>query len=254
MNGFIPFLKKEGLEYIRNFKWWILLGVFFLLGMMSPLLAKLLPEIISGMEMEGMVITLPEPTYMDAYAQLFKNISQLGYVIVLLIFGGILSSEISKGTLVMILAKGLSRNAVILSKYVMALFAWTVSFLLAVGTTLGYTVYLFDEIKLGGLPLALFCLWLFGAFILALLLFSSTVAPGGFGGLILTASLLIFLLIVNVIPQIKEYNPVTLAQDSLAIVEGTIQLEDRLLTIGLTLGILGILLFLSLQIFKKMKL
>jgi len=254
MNGFIAFLTKETLEMIRNFKIWILLGVFLLFGMMSPLLAKIFPEILSGMEMEGMVIALPEATYLDAYAQLFKNISQLGYVILLLIFGGILQTEVTKGTLTMILAKGLPRRVVLLSKYTMAIILWTVSLFLGSLTALGYTAYLFDDMKMGGFFFALFSLWLFGCFMIALLLFSSTIARGGYGGLIITVSILFLLLIANMIPKVNDFNPITLAQDSLNLVKGTIQWGDRIPTISITLGSLFLLLFASIKSFKKMKL
>jgi ABC-2 type transport system permease protein len=71
MRSYIAFTKKELLEQLRTYKCLIILSVFFILGMMSPLFAKLMPDIIGGMEIEGIQITIPEPTAVDAYTQFF---------------------------------------------------------------------------------------------------------------------------------------------------------------------------------------
>ena len=92
MRGYFAFIKKEFTEQLRTFRVLILFAVFFIFGMMSPLLAKLLPDILSGMELQGMTINIPEPTAMDAYSQFFKNTTQMGVIVILLVFGGIISN------------------------------------------------------------------------------------------------------------------------------------------------------------------
>ncbi|MBK8434017.1 MAG: hypothetical protein IPL28_23205 [Chloroflexi bacterium] len=80
---------------------------------------------MASMAIEGVSITVPEPTAVDAYSQLFKNLTQMGMIVLLLVFGGMLSNEIARGTLLNMLTKGLSRHAVILAKYTVALLLWT---------------------------------------------------------------------------------------------------------------------------------
>ena len=167
MRGFIAFTKKEFLESLRTYRCLILISVFFLFGMMSPLLAKLMPEILAGVEMQGMSIMLPEPTAMDAYSQFFKNMTQMGILVLLLVFGGMLSGERSRGTLVPILAKGLQRHTVLLSKFISAVMLWTMAYITAAVVNYGYTRYLFRATVVNSLAFSLFCLWLFGCLILA---------------------------------------------------------------------------------------
>lgn len=249
MRGYYAFVKKELLEQLRTFKWLIVLSVFFLFGMMSPVMAKLLPDIMSGMEIEGMVIVMPEPTQMDAYGQFFKNFTQMGILIVLLVFGGTLSSELVKGTLVNILAKGLPRTTVILSKYTAAVLLWTIGYLLAGLTAYGYTEYLFQDSKVDNLLFAMFCLWLFGVFILALIMLSSTMAPGNFGGLVLSAVAIVAMLMMDIVPKTHPYNPITLASENVALLSGATELKElyatMIITVILTLGCLSgaVLLF-----------
>jgi ABC-2 type transport system permease protein len=188
--------------------------------MMSPLLAKLMPEILGSMEMQGIKIVLPEPTAIDAYAQFFKNFTQMGILILLLVFGGTLSNELSRGTLINILAKGMSRNNVLLSKYIAAVFLWSFGYAMAAGVTIGYTSYLFGDARVNHLFLALFCLWLFGCLVLALIILSSAVTSGSFGGLILTAIVIVLMLLLGSFPAVARFNPITLASENMKLITG----------------------------------
>ncbi len=239
----LAFLRKEFLEQIRTGKGLILLSVFFLFGMTSPLLAKLLPEILGSMDLQGVKLVLPEPTAIDAYAQFFKNFTQMGILILLLIFGQTLSSELTKGTLINILAKGLPRSSVLLSKYIAAVTLWTIGYAMAAGVTVGYTVYLFQAAGIQHLFLAFACLWLFGCLVLAFVLLSAAIIPGSFGGLVLTAVLILLMLMLGILPAAAQFNPVTLASENMGLITGMTKpdslITPMIITIVLTLGSLA---------------
>lgn len=237
MNGYRAFFKKELLEALRTHKVLILFSLFLLFGLSSPLLAKFLPEILRSMPMEGIEITIPEPTKLDGYAQFFKNNTQMGVLGFLLIFGGMLSQDVSQGTLVNMLTKGLGRSAVILAKFSAAAFLWTLALLLSIGAALGYTILLFGDAAVPHLWLAMFSFWFFGLFLLAVLLFSSTLVKGPLGGLLLTGGVLALLLVVNILPQVSPYNPMTLAAIPMPLLTGVKEPMD-LLRPGLTTGLL----------------
>ena len=211
MRGYIAFVKKEFMENIRTFKLMILFIVFFIYGMISPLLAKLMPEIMRSVDMQGLTMVIPDPVIMDAYAQFYKNVSQTGLLVLVLIFGGMLTNEISRGTLVNVLTKGLSRKNVIFAKFTVAVMLWTASLLIAFVTDLGYTVYLFpDETVYNAIP-ALLALWLFGIFLIALIIFSSTLVRGGFACLMVVMLVVVALFMIDIIPGTEAYNPILLA-------------------------------------------
>lgn len=250
MNGFTAFFKKELLEAIRNHRFLILFSVTAIFGMMSPLTAKMMPDILANFSVEGMVLKVPEPTFIDAFAQFFKNFSQMGMAVLLLVFGGLLSQDLAKGTLIIPLSKGLSRNAVILAKYAAALTLWTLSYALAGMIHYGYTLYLFQPISVSHLFFSLFCLWLFGAFLLAFLLMASVITRGAFGGLLLTAASLAVLLICQAL-GLDRFNPLTLASDNVALLTGKTDF-GHLLGIAWITGVLILgALILAMAIFKK---
>lgn len=254
MKNYVVFLKKELRENVANYKAIIMAAAFLLFGMMSPLLAKLMPEILSGMDLNGMKIQIPQATAMDAYAQLFKNLTQMGLLVFLLVFCGILSNELTKGTLVLILTKGLSRNTVILSKFTAALLVWTVSLALSVVTAYGYTVYLFPEGKANHLLFSVFCLWLFGVFLLALILLSSSAIGGSFGGLVLPAAVLFVLLILNVFPKMEKWNPITLASKNVELISGSAKISEMIPLVWLTAAASVVVLAAALALFRKARL
>ena len=251
MRGYIAFVKKEILESIRTFKLLILMIVFFVFGMMSPLTAKLLPEILNNFALEGMTITLPEPTAIDAYTQFFKNMTQTGLVIMILVFSGILSTEYSKGTLINVLTKGLSRHAVILAKYTVYLGLWTVSLAVSFATTYGYTAYLFTQEGIVNLLFSVFCLWLFGSFLLVIFMFAATLVKSSYGSMLMTVLILGILFFINVIPKLQKYNPLTLVSNNISMLAKTYDLSTIYTSMFITaIATIG-LLFTSLLIFKK---
>ncbi|MDD5018621.1 MAG: ABC transporter permease subunit [Eubacteriales bacterium] len=251
MRGYIAFTRKEFTEQIRTYKTLIMLAVFVVFGMMSPLLAKLMPEFLSSMAIEGVKITMADPTYLDAYTQFFKNITQMGIIVTLLVFSGCVSSEVTKGTLINILSKGISRSAVIISKYTASVTLWTLSFAAAAAVNYGYTAYLFGSHSTHNLLLSCLCLWLFGAFVISVTFFASTLTKGNYGGLLVTAAILGVLLMLNMMPESVRYNPVSLAANNMALLNNTVSTADMMAALGVTLVSTVLCLTVALCIFRK---
>ncbi|TGA98876.1 ABC transporter permease [Sporolactobacillus shoreae] len=251
MSGFTAFFKKEIVEYLRSYKALILLCVFIIFGMMSPLLAKMMPDILSHQAINGITLNIPKPTFYDSFGQFFKNLSQMGMAVLLLIFGGVLSQDLSKGTLIMLLAKGLSRHAVILAKFAAALILWTASYAFAVMIQWGYTLYLFDKLPVPHLFFSLFCLWLFGIFILTILLMSSTLVGGAYSGLFLTTAALGALIVCQFIPGTDRFSPLALASDNAGLMTGAANLHHAVTAVWITVILIVSALAVSLVVFKK---
>lgn len=251
MKNFVAFLKKELLESVRTYKLLIILTVFFVFGMMSPLTAKLLPEILSSFMPEGIKITIIEPTAVDAWAQFFKNISQLGLFMTVILFSGILSTELSKGTLINMLTKGLSRSAVILSKFTSMAIIWTLSYTAAFIITWGYAIYLFPGDIVSNLLLSVFCLWLFGLFLLSLLLLGATLTKSNYGCLLLTGAVIGVLMFCNIVPNVQKYSPISLAAFNVSLLTNAVAASELLWPIVITSLCASACVIASVLIFNK---
>ncbi|RHP30555.1 ABC transporter permease [Lachnotalea sp. AF33-28] len=256
MKPYTAFLKKEFIEAIRTYRILILAAVFLLLGMMSPLTAKLLPELLpslmESMPEGGVTITVPDPTAMDAYTQMFKNLTQMGLIVLLFVYAGMLSGEIGKGTLINLLTKGLNRNAVILTKYFSSLLIWTASAALMTGVSIGYTWVLFPaDAAVPHLFLSVACVWLFGAWLLSLILFSSSVIPGYIGGLALPVLCFFALMFLDILPSFQPLSPIRLVTDNLALLKDGPVFDTVIRPLSSTLLLTILNLFTAAAIFNR---
>ncbi|MCL2411510.1 MAG: ABC transporter permease [Treponema sp.] len=236
-------------------------AVFFVLGMISPLTARFMPQIITwAMEsdptMRGMDFAalgfFTEPSAIDSWAQFFGNVGQMGLFVLVVVFAGFLSSEISNGTLTIILTKGLSRSSVILSKLTNAIFIWTISLGLAFATCQFYTFYLFPKNILQDLFFAVFCLWLLGVFLLTLTMLMAALTTKSYICMLAAGTVVIFLNIINIIPNVSRYNPVTLAGLPMQLLAETIKREHIYPTLAATaIGTAALTLFAIISFNKR---
>lgn len=254
MNYFAVFLKKELIESLRTYKFLIILLVFMVFGITNPLVAKLTPDLLAGLVPQGGSITFPPPTSINSWTQFFKNTQQMGMLVLLLVFSGILSSEINRGTLINLLTKGLPRPVVILAKYAAMTLVWSVSFFTSFLLTWIYTHYLFADEKSGSLLSASLLLWLFGSFMLALLLFASTLVKRTYAALLVTAGVTVVLMMAGMIPGFASYSPLFLASGSMGLVAGVLKPMDFLPALGVTLTSLSGLLGAAIAVFQRKQL
>ena len=113
MRAYLAFTKKELFELTKTYKLLLIVTVFLIFGFMNPVVAKFTPDLMESLMEEGIKISLPEPTIFDSWTQFFKNTTQMGLIILVIIFSGLISNELSKGTLINMLTKGLSRKTVV---------------------------------------------------------------------------------------------------------------------------------------------
>jgi ABC-2 type transport system permease protein len=117
-DGFDSFVRKETVEIFRTWRIWVLPGIALFFALSGPVLAKLTPQILDmvGMGQSGVVIKIPTPTFYDSYAQWIKNLSQIVLFAIIIIYGGLVSSERKSGTAVLVLTKPVSRAAFVVAK------------------------------------------------------------------------------------------------------------------------------------------
>ncbi|MBV7390769.1 ABC transporter permease [Enterococcus sp. ALS3] len=218
-------LKKESIEAYRTKKLIIILLVFAILGIMNPLLAKLMPEIMKTAMPANMQINLPEPTALDAWTQFFKNLTQMGLIVFILSFGDVMSKEIGSSKLIPLVTKGLKRGSVLIGKYLFLIILWTVAISLNFLISWGYTVYFFSTELVKNLFPSVLAIWLFGILLISILLLSSTMFSKWNSLFVLLLSLGV-MLILNFWPAFKSGNPLSLASHNMAILTGKVDLSD----------------------------
>ena len=175
---------------------------------------------------EGMLINLPEITALDSWLQFYKNVPQMGLIVFILLFSTMMSKEIEKGTLVILLTKGLHRSTVITTKFFMALCYWTLAITLSFTITYAYTAYYWDQSQLQHLLFAASCLYVFGILLLAVTLWGNTVFSSSYGGILVTLIGVISLFIITIFPKASSWNPLELMTAAPLLLTGEIIPSD----------------------------
>jgi len=259
MKNYFIFLKKELFEAAKTYKILIMGAVFLIFGMGSPLMAKFTPEIIkwamesdpamAGMDFSGLIT---QPAALDSWYQFYSNIGQMGFIVLVVIFSGMLSSELSSGTLIIMLSKGLSRCAVILSKLTSAVLIWTGSFILSFLTAWLYTSYIFDNTVMN-LFFAMLCLWVFGLFLLTVTAFMATLVNKSYACMFSAGAVVIILSLIDLIPKIKKYNPLSLSISSRMLLSNDVIPKDFLPAIIVTVILIAVFTVFAVITFNKRK-
>jgi len=91
-------LRKEIREQARTMRLLAVVAVFAILGLLSPVFARYVREIVEavgGGQLGGMI---PAPSIRDAVAQFTKNTGQFGVLIAILVAMGSVAAEKERGT------------------------------------------------------------------------------------------------------------------------------------------------------------
>lgn len=222
MTGFTVFARKEALEILRTWRRWVLPGILVFFAVTGPPLARYTPQIVkafAGSQLAG--FTVPEPTYLDSYAQWTKNLTQIALFALIIIYGGLVSAESRSGTAVLVLTKPVSRSAFVLVKT--AVNAVFVTVLLVVGTALtwGLTAAFFGTAPASGLwGSALVWLVLAVQFI-ALMTVLSVVIGSAAGAAGAGLGVYVLLSIAAVWKPLASYSPAGLPTQATSLAAGT---------------------------------
>lgn len=257
MSGFRVLLRKELAEAWQTRRLPVVAGLFAVIGMLSPLTARYLPEIMQAALGDQLPVTLPAPTTIDAVQQLQKNLAQLGALAAIALAMGSVSGELDRGTAALVLAQPVTRPAFLAAKLVAIGVVLAIATLFAALAAFVYTAVLFEVPPIGGWLAMAVLSWL-ALTVWAALTFvasaatGSTMAAAGIGFVAL-----IGLSLASIVPAVDRLLPTGLTAPSVLLASGATATLDggRLLTALLgTLVIIGACLALAVLTFRRREL
>ena len=256
MKATFTFVKKEITEQIRSGRLLIILALFFLLGVMNPLVAKLTPWLLEtlsdSMAESGMTVTLVKISAMDSWVQFFKNMP-IALVAFVLLQSAIFTREYSSGTLLLSLTKGLHRFKVIVAKAFVLFAVWSVGYWLCFGITYLYNDIFWDNAVAKSLLPSCLYWWLFGVFTVSLITLFSTLCATNTGVLVGTGSTVLFSYLVGLLPKINRYLP-TFLTDGNSLIYGVLGGKAYAVAVVVTVLLTVLCFVVSVPIFNKKQL
>lgn len=238
MNGFRVLLGKELQEAWRTRRLPVIGLLFLAVGLLSPLTARYLNEILTAALGNQLPVALPAPTAATSLEQLQKNLGQLGALAAIALAMGSVSGELDRGTAALVLAQPATRGAFLAAKLTAIAIVLGACTALSTAAAWVYTALLFESLPLTGWVAFTLLSWLAllswaALTFLASTATRSTMAAAGIGFVALIA-----LSLVAVVPAIDHVLPSGLAlpASQLALGDsGTVELGPLMSALGGTL-------------------
>lgn len=222
MRQLTAFIQKEFTEVMRNSKLLICAIIFVLLGIMNPAIAKITPWLVeqfsNATSGAGMLIQTMEISALTSWEQFFKNMP-MGIVFFVLMFSGIVAAELQKGTLINIVTKGMPRWKIMVSKLILLLVLWTGMYFASYIITYVYNDFYWDNDTVNNIFFSVFCLYLFGVWLISLIILMSALADNSAAVSIGVCGVFLLSYLLGIIPAIQDYLPTKLKGSSSLIYE-----------------------------------
>lgn len=220
MTAFGVLVGKELRETWRTRRLPAVVVLFAVIGILSPLTARYLPEILRAALGDQLTVPVPTPQSADAVLQLQKNLGQLGAFAAIVLAMGSVAAEKERGTAAFLLTKPVGRGAFLGAKLVSLGLVLATATAVAAAVAWIYTAVLFEPgPPAGWLSLAVLtwlglCSWAAITF-LGSTVFGSAAAAAGLGVLALVGVSL-----VAAIPSVGRFLPSGLDSPALALATG----------------------------------
>jgi ABC-2 type transport system permease protein len=216
------FARKEVVEILRTWRIYVLPAIMLLFAVTGPLLAKYTPELLTAVAgSQFSSLRLPAPTVFDAYGQWIKNLSQIAIFAVIIVYGGIVSSERRSGTAILVLTKPVSRVAFVIVKA--AVHSLYLAVLLIGGTliTWGVSAIVFGDAPGAALWSSALVWLVLAVFYVSLMTLLSVLIPSAAGAAGVGLGVFVVLSIASIWKPIAAYSPAGLMGRATTLASGT---------------------------------
>lgn len=221
MSRSVVLLHKELIESWRTRRLPAVLIMFIAIGLLAPITAKYLPEIIKAALGDQITVPLPTPKAADAVVQLQKNLGQLGAFAAIVLAMNAVAGEKERGTAAFLLTKPVSRGGFIGAKLAALGLVLALAVVAAIVVGWVYTAILFEPLPIAGWVALGVLTWLGLSVWAALTFLASTVTGSAAAAAGIGIVALIVLSLISVIPQIARFLPPALDGPALALATGT---------------------------------
>lgn len=207
MSGFGTMVRKEFREIVATWRAWVCVGAFALFGIVDPVLARFTPAIMASVVGDQFPIELPEPTYLESWAQWAGDLAQLLAIVLIAVAAAAVAGEVSSGTLIIPLTKPIGRTAFVLAKFVAIAGLAIVS--AAIGTALAtaVTYLMFDGVDAGPVWNATGVWLALAVLLIALTMLGSCLASSTMTAFMIGFAAYIAISLIGLWPPARAYSP-----------------------------------------------
>lgn len=249
----LSFFKKEFYEFFKTYRFYVLFGVFAFFAILNAPTAKYLPQLMQSLPSMGINFEMPDPVMADSYVQFISNSTNAFFALIIIYMGSV-STEIKKGTILLVLSKGVPRWDFFFSKYLNGLLMYSIAYGMYTFISIIGTWIFFGQWHYTGLLASVISIYVFGLILMTAAFSASSIAksagPGAFAGF----GLLILLPLTDFFGKAAKYLPGQLMTLPGKYLYQTASTSDLIWPVVTSLVIIAAMLVLSMIRFKKREL
>ncbi|MCF7927163.1 MAG: ABC transporter permease [Candidatus Izimaplasma sp.] len=247
-------LKNEFLYLLRTKKFIIFFVLFAVFGMISPLTAKYLPEILASLlGNSDIVIDFPEPDIYYGYIQFLSDLNEIVLFVIIFVGISVFIRDKTKGIYPLIFSKPIKRETYLLGKIL------SYAILLLMALVIGfiffdiYILILFKDLLFLTSLQMMMLYFLYVIWILSFTLLFSVISKSYLTAALMTFGTYILFVILDIFNEfsIFKYLPNTLNKHISGIIYSTSDTTNLWITILITVGMILIFIYLSIVQFNK---
>lgn len=215
--------RLEILRVLRTRRWIALGAVYVGFGLLGPLSAKYLAEILklSGTGADGVTITFPPPVPADGMAQYVNNALQVGTIVAVVVVAGALAFDAIPEMGVFLRTRVTSVWDILIPRLVVSFALCSAAFVLGTATAWYETWALLGPLSASAVAWGTLLGILFTAFLVALVAAIAQWTKGVLGTVLISLVVLIVLPILGVVHAIQVWLPTRLGGALTELTSGT---------------------------------
>ncbi len=230
--------RLEWLRLVRTKRWIALVGIYVFFGLLGPLSARYLGEIVERFG-GGVQVTFPPPIPSDGMIQYVSNVSQIGLLVAVVIAAGALAFD-AKPEMGVFLRTRVSRVwDILVPRLVVTFLAIGGSFVLGALAAWYETVVLIGSLPVGGTLAGIGYGLLYLALVVAIVAVVASRARNVLGAVMITIVVLLAMPIIGIVEAVGEWLPSHLV-GALAGIPGGTAIDAYLPAAAVTVVLIGL--------------
>ena len=252
MTGYRVLLEKEVIEAWRTYRLGIVCGLFVILGILSPIVTRYLPQIVRVFAPADFEIGLPEMGVVDVLDQLLRNVAQVGAFAAILLTMGSVAGERERGTAALVLTKPVGRAVFLWAKFVALGMVFGLATGLAVLAAWLYTALLFERPPILPWISMAMVIWLSTMVYVSITFVGSAVLRSPIGAAAVGLAALVVLSLGSSVSTLNPSLPAGLIDVAKAVALEEISPDlDPARTVAVSVGVIAVSLTLALLRFRR---
>ncbi|UCG41295.1 MAG: hypothetical protein JSV07_03280 [Acidimicrobiia bacterium] len=198
--------RLEWLRLVRSRRLVALVGVYAFFGLLGPVTARYMSEIIERFG-GGVQVIFPDPVPSDGIAQYLGNVAQIGLLVAVLVAAGALVIDAVPEMSIFLRTRVSSVRQLLVPRVAVVTAAVCGAYLVGLGLAWYETVVLLGAVPIGGMALGLLLQWLYLVFVVALVAAVGTRTSSVVGAVGWSVVVLLALPIFGIVEAIGRWLP-----------------------------------------------